>query len=164
MRLFRSSIPCLPVPLSTLRWPPRGWPRMTRGQDGSLLLSCVTLSFTTPRRFIPAHTTDCWGLVHATAPIRLRGARGEFILPNEPDGIPPFGRSRIRSKSVAPTSPPTTRTLLRIRASRLSVALVTLYNPIPANDSANSGRPRDDVTKTTRDSPEENRLQSTSST
>ncbi len=30
---------------------------MTRGQDGSLPLSCVTLSFTTPRRFIPAHAT-----------------------------------------------------------------------------------------------------------
>ena len=28
-------------------------PRMARGQDGSLLLSCMTLSFTTPRRFIP---------------------------------------------------------------------------------------------------------------
>src|ERR1700722_1334659 len=35
-RLFRSSIPCLHVPLSTLQWQPRGWPRMTRGQDGSL--------------------------------------------------------------------------------------------------------------------------------
>jgi hypothetical protein len=52
-RLFRSSIPCLHVPLSTLRWQPYGWPRMTRGQDGSLCLSCVTLSFTTPRRFYP---------------------------------------------------------------------------------------------------------------
>lgn len=28
-------------------------PRRARGQDGSLLLSCMTLSFTTPRRFIP---------------------------------------------------------------------------------------------------------------
>jgi hypothetical protein len=26
---------------------------MTRGQDGSLCLSCMTLSFTTPRRFYP---------------------------------------------------------------------------------------------------------------
>src|SRR5277367_1574980 len=52
-RLFRSSIPCLHFPLSTLRWQPRGWPRMTRGQDGSLRLSCMTLSFTTPRRFHP---------------------------------------------------------------------------------------------------------------
>src|SRR5262249_51680429 len=58
-RLFRSSIPCLHVPLSTLRWQPRGWPRMTRGQDGSLNLSCMTLPFTTPRRFIPAHSANC---------------------------------------------------------------------------------------------------------
>ena len=29
--------------------------RMTRGQDGSLFLSCRTLSFLTPYRFIPAH-------------------------------------------------------------------------------------------------------------
>jgi hypothetical protein len=32
-------------------------PGMARGQDGSLLLSCVTLSFTTPRRFIPTLST-----------------------------------------------------------------------------------------------------------
>jgi hypothetical protein len=38
---------------------PCGWSRMTRGQDGSLLLSCMTLSFTTPRRFIPAHSASC---------------------------------------------------------------------------------------------------------
>jgi len=33
---FRRSMPCLHVPLSTLRTQPRGWLRMTRGQDGSL--------------------------------------------------------------------------------------------------------------------------------
>jgi hypothetical protein len=45
----------LHVPLSTLRWQPHGWPRMTRDQDGSLplLLSCMTLSFTTARRLHP---------------------------------------------------------------------------------------------------------------
>jgi len=37
----------------TLRVRSRGRPRMTRGQDGSLLLSCMTLSFTTPRRVDP---------------------------------------------------------------------------------------------------------------
>src|SRR5208282_6653940 len=36
MRRFRSSIPCLHVPLSTLRAQPHDCPRMTRGQDGSL--------------------------------------------------------------------------------------------------------------------------------
>ena len=59
-RLFRSSIPGLHVPLSTLRLQPCDCKRMTRGQDGSLLLSCVTLSFTTPRRFIPAHSASCY--------------------------------------------------------------------------------------------------------
>jgi hypothetical protein len=54
-RIFRSSMPCLHVPLSTLRLQPCDWQRMTRGQDGSLHLSCVTLAFTTPRRFTPAH-------------------------------------------------------------------------------------------------------------
>ena len=32
---------------------------MTRGQDSLLDPSCVTLSFTTPRRFIPAHPLPC---------------------------------------------------------------------------------------------------------
>src|SRR5260370_6474435 len=32
-------------------------PHMARGQDGSLLLSCMTLSFTTSRRFIPTLST-----------------------------------------------------------------------------------------------------------
>ena len=55
-----SQLDTLPaLPLSTLRWQPRGWPCMTRGQDGSLRLSCMTLSFTTPRRFIPAHSAPC---------------------------------------------------------------------------------------------------------
>jgi hypothetical protein len=55
IHLFRSSMSRLHVPLSTLRVQPCDWPRMTRGQDGSLCLSCVTLSFTTPCRFLPAH-------------------------------------------------------------------------------------------------------------
>jgi hypothetical protein len=41
-------------PCRTLRFTPCDVPRMTRGQDGSLLLSCVTLSFTTQCRFSPA--------------------------------------------------------------------------------------------------------------
>lgn len=35
-------------------------PRMVRGQDGSLLLSCMTLSFTTSRRFIPTLSSQDW--------------------------------------------------------------------------------------------------------
>jgi hypothetical protein len=54
---FRSSILSPHVPLSTLRIPSRDVLRKTRGQDGSLLLSCMTLSFTTQGRFSPAHQT-----------------------------------------------------------------------------------------------------------
>src|ERR1700730_12615146 len=48
--------PKLPQPLvqyATLQVRPRDRPHMGRGQDGSLLLSCMNLSFTTSRRFIP---------------------------------------------------------------------------------------------------------------
>ena len=51
---FRGSIPGPHVPLSTLRPSPYGNRRMTRGRCGSLALQRMTLSFTTPRRFIPA--------------------------------------------------------------------------------------------------------------
>src|SRR5260370_33991104 len=46
----------LRVPLSTLRPRPRGHQRMTRGQDGSLLLACTAVASATPCRFIPALT------------------------------------------------------------------------------------------------------------
>ena len=52
--VFRSSIPRPPMPLATLHPDPRGSQRKTRGQDGSLLLSCRALSSPTARRFIPA--------------------------------------------------------------------------------------------------------------
>jgi hypothetical protein len=52
---FRSSIPGLPFPLSTLRPRPRERARMTRGRRGWLSLQRMTLSFTTSRRFCPAH-------------------------------------------------------------------------------------------------------------
>ena len=53
--VLRSSIPGPPMPLSTRRPPPHDDARKTQGQDGSLLLSCRTLSFPTTCRFIPAH-------------------------------------------------------------------------------------------------------------
>jgi hypothetical protein len=50
------------MPLSTLHSAPLGAQRKTRGQDGSLLLSCRPLSSPTARRFIPtialAHDRD----------------------------------------------------------------------------------------------------------
>jgi hypothetical protein len=55
-RTFRGSMAGLHVPLSTLHVQPCDCPRMTRGQVGSLRLTCTTLSFATPRRFIPAHS------------------------------------------------------------------------------------------------------------
>src|SRR4029453_630424 len=56
--LFRSSIPRLCVPLSTLRPHPYEPRRMTRGQNGALLLSCAALSSATPCRFNPGAFLD----------------------------------------------------------------------------------------------------------
>ncbi len=61
---FRGSIPGLHVPLSTLRSCPYEQQRMTRGRRGPLTLQRMTLSFTTPRRFIPAHSR----FPHASCP------------------------------------------------------------------------------------------------
>ena len=63
--VFRSSIPRPSMPLSTLHPAPRGTQRKTRGQDGSLLLSCGALSSPTTRRFIPT--------------IALANARGYWV-------------------------------------------------------------------------------------
>jgi hypothetical protein len=56
--LFEAQYSACRCPCSTLRRAPCDALRMTRGQDGSLLLSCVTLSFTTHCRFSPAHQTE----------------------------------------------------------------------------------------------------------
>lgn len=53
---FHGSITLPACPLSTLHVQPHDCPRMTRGQVGSLRLTCTTLSFATSRRFIPAHS------------------------------------------------------------------------------------------------------------
>src|SRR5262245_54759255 len=54
-RLFEAQSPGPPIPLSTLRAPPHGVTRKTRGQDGfAVLLSCRALSSPTTCRFIPA--------------------------------------------------------------------------------------------------------------
>ena len=66
---FRSSILSPHVPLSTLRDLPYDVSRMTRGQDGSLLLSCMTLSFTTHCRFSPALQTIGWRRLPACAKV-----------------------------------------------------------------------------------------------
>ncbi len=52
--LFRGSIPCLRVPLTTLRARPYGRVHMTRGHRGWLALQCANSSFAALCRFIPA--------------------------------------------------------------------------------------------------------------
>ena len=54
--VLRSSIPGPPMPLSTLRPRPHDRDRKTRGQDGSLLLSCRTLSFLATCRLFRKHS------------------------------------------------------------------------------------------------------------
>ena len=54
---FRGSMAGLHVPLSTLHHRPCGRQHMTRGQCGSLHLHCMTLAFTTSRRFSSALST-----------------------------------------------------------------------------------------------------------
>src|SRR5687768_7868090 len=77
---------------------------MTRGQDGSLDLSCVTLAFTTPRRFIPAHQKNADSpsirsldtLASGRKELRGNGSRGQWhperlfpssIGSDEPSGL-----------------------------------------------------------------------------
>jgi hypothetical protein len=51
---FGAQYPAYRYPCPTLQVQPYGYPHMARGQDDSLYLSCTTLSFATPYRFIPA--------------------------------------------------------------------------------------------------------------
>ena len=57
-----------------------GRPRMARGQDGSLLLSCMTLSFTTPRRFIPT-LSERFGLIASVGLPTPRQIRTRKVSP-----------------------------------------------------------------------------------
>lgn len=51
--VFGARYPACIYPFPTLQVQPHDCPRMVRGQVGSLFLACMTLTFTTPRRFIP---------------------------------------------------------------------------------------------------------------
>src|SRR6266508_728081 len=57
---FRSSIPSPHMPLSNASSAASRLPSHGSGSGWSLLLSCVTLSFTTPRRFIPTLSSQDW--------------------------------------------------------------------------------------------------------
>jgi hypothetical protein len=50
---FGAQFPSLYIPLSNASSAASRLPSHGSGQDGSLRLSCMTLTFTTPRRFIP---------------------------------------------------------------------------------------------------------------
>src|SRR5262249_20059741 len=67
----------LRVPLSTLRRRPCDRQRMTRGRDGWLGLSRVTLAFTTPCRFVPAH---CRSSARSRPPLARGGRKDEWHL------------------------------------------------------------------------------------
>src|SRR5438477_7794244 len=62
------------MPLSMLHPAPRGAQRKTRGQGGSLLLSCGALSSPTTRRFIPTIT-----LAYARGSDRSHDREGAFV-------------------------------------------------------------------------------------
>jgi len=89
--VFRSSIPGPSVPLSMLHPAPHGTQRKTRGQDGSLLLSCGALSSPTARRFIPAialhdrrgSVTFVRGWIESAMPGQDVGNTGAFFFENE---------------------------------------------------------------------------------
>jgi len=81
--VFRSSIPRPSMPLSTLHPVPHGTQRKTRGQDGSLLLSCGALSSPTARRFIPTIA-----LAHARGSEACRSTIKCFLICSaEPRGL-----------------------------------------------------------------------------
>lgn len=105
------------APCPTLRVRPRGCPRMARGQDGSLRLSCMTLSFTAPRRFIPTLSSP-EGVGHRHLPDRgsnLGLASGrprrfplEIQSPEELEALAVPGHHRLRSyddQGSAPVPP-----------------------------------------------------------
>jgi hypothetical protein len=89
--LFRGSLACLRVPLSTLRLVPRGARHMTRGQGGSLLLPCTTLAFATPCRLNGASA-------RARAPARARSSPLRILVAHRLRRSPAaFAESSLRS-------------------------------------------------------------------
>src|ERR687885_673293 len=75
----------LHVPLLTLRTQPYGWPRIARGQCGSLLLHCTTPSFAAPRRlsrrYSPGRPGGVLGITIRRRAIEQRCAGAAGTLP-----------------------------------------------------------------------------------
>ena len=93
---------------------------MARGQDGSLRLSCMTLSFTAPRRFIPTLSSP-GGILgrHGSDEIAKLGgdfrsagtvARKKAPVPAEPGAMPAHDGLRLHDHQHArPFGPPSRR-------------------------------------------------------
>jgi hypothetical protein len=93
---FHSSIPGLPVPLSTLRLQPLDWRCTTRGQDGSLLLSCNSLILD----IMPVYPGAQQSQKEGSATLLL-GDVG-FSVFNDPAGGP---AGRLRPSAQVPSYP-----------------------------------------------------------
>jgi len=107
---------------------------MTRGQDGSLSLACVTFTFTTPRRFIPAHSRFPPHLppTHPTSQGRgglgcsgFQKHKGEHCGQRVKDGTRDRPRHQPRYRPMIPKSartefwPTTTKSPRRVGACKL---------------------------------------------
>ena len=118
---FRGSIPSLYVPLSTLRRSLAGSRRMTRGQCGSLLLHCTTLSFATPRRFNRrfrwgARSNVCAGLASYTTGRgsgRLIGLHNQRVTGYRSIAIEGVRALRSCARDLGPVTYPVKVTSLR---------------------------------------------------
>src|SRR5260370_30329311 len=92
---FAVQCPGPQFPLSTLLYPPYGWPRMTRGRCGSLLLHRTTLSFASSRRFFPAHNAPPFANTGRKGGPPVREKRGE----GKPDTFDFLGFTHICAKT-----------------------------------------------------------------
>ena len=108
------------MPLFTLRLPPRGNRRKTRGQNGSLLLSCRTLSFPTACRFIPAHA-QFWAQLAIFEYSRATSCFFNLLIYRELDWL------RGRDLNPRPLGYEPTRVLARLFCSIIYVLLVPWF-------------------------------------
>ena len=98
-RHFRGSMAGLHAPLSTLHGRPRGRPRMTRGQCGSLLLHCDGLAPSTPCRSPGAPRLDPKGAKRERDSERAHRRTGERAPDLVASGLPRSGLGgRVHSR------------------------------------------------------------------
>jgi hypothetical protein len=113
-------------------------PHMARGQVGSLVLPCMTLSFTAPGRFIPTLSLQVCSPPRSSLPLRIwpQGSRGFYVRayrvslpPHAPDMLP------VRIQAIDGTR---TYTLLDSQPCRL---LTLLHGNYPASSLIRSSPP-----------------------